>query len=113
MARVSGRDLSVQYALEEVEGPQGEDRQDWRAAWLAWWVVRAQGGAKNIDPDVFFTETFRHPAPALEVQLDLANAFIDRDIHGLNSLPADKAIIFQAMPCLEHTHRLYQLGAIH
>lgn len=66
MARVSGRDLSVQYALEEVEGPQGEDRQDWRAAWLAWWVVRAQGGVKNIDPDVFYEHLRKTLTDAIE-----------------------------------------------
>ena len=33
-----------------MAGPQGEDRQDWRIAWLAWWVLKAFTGAKDMTP---------------------------------------------------------------
>ncbi len=48
-----------------------------------------------------FTETFRHPAPALQVQLDLADTFIDGDIHSSKRFPTDDTIINQPVPHLE------------
>lgn len=42
--RVSVRELSLQLAYEEVAGPQGEDRDDYRFAWLAHSIGRMLGG---------------------------------------------------------------------
>ena len=50
---VTGRDLAREQALELVAGPLGEDRQDWRIAWLACWIARAFGGVKEVDAEDF------------------------------------------------------------
>ena len=42
--------MSEQEALEEVVGPLGEEREDRRTAWLAFWIASALGGAKDIKP---------------------------------------------------------------
>lgn len=54
LQRVTGRDLAAQEALDRVAGPLGEDRQDWRFAWLAWWIIRSQGGAKDATAEDFY-----------------------------------------------------------
>ena len=47
LRQVTGRDLAWQEALERAIGPLGEERQDWRIAWLAYWLIRSLGGAKQ------------------------------------------------------------------
>ena len=53
LRRVSGRDLVAQEALDKVAGPLGEDRQDWRIAWLASWIARSVGGMKDVTAEGF------------------------------------------------------------
>lgn len=53
MREIPSREISWQLALEEVAGPQGEDRQDWRFAWLVWWIVKAFAGVKEETPANF------------------------------------------------------------
>ena len=53
LQRVTGRDLAREQALELVAGPLGEDRQDWRIAWLAFWVASAFGGMKDYTAEDF------------------------------------------------------------
>lgn len=51
---VTGRDLAREEAFERVAGPLGEDRQDWRVAWLASWVVKAAGGGSDVTAEDFY-----------------------------------------------------------
>jgi hypothetical protein len=53
LQRVASRDLAREHALELVAGPLGEDRQDWRIAWLAFWVASAFGGMKDYTAEDF------------------------------------------------------------
>ena len=45
---MDSRELSELAALERLEGPQGEDRADWRAAFVAYAILLALGGTKGI-----------------------------------------------------------------
>ena len=53
LQRVTGHDLAREQALELVAGPLGEDRQDWRIAWLAYWIASAFGGLKDCTAEDF------------------------------------------------------------
>ena len=58
------------------------------------------------------TETFRHPAPALEIQLYLTDSFLYRNIQCLESFRAYDTIIHKPMPGLKDEHRLSSLRVI-
>jgi len=65
--------------LEEVVGPLGEDRADWRAAWLAYWVVSAFGGVKEGVTPAWFVGHFLHTLRNRETADDEPNEIIDDD----------------------------------
>jgi hypothetical protein len=69
LGRVTGRELSWLAAYERVAGPQGSDRDDWRFAWLALWIVRAFTGAKDLEAKWLYADlitTLRDVAKADE-----------------------------------------------
>ena len=50
LATVTSRELTEQAALEKVFGPLGEERMDWRFAWLAMlWTVDKERKLKLVD----------------------------------------------------------------
>jgi hypothetical protein len=55
LGRVTSRELSWLAAYERVAGPQGSDRDDWRFAWLALWIVRA-AGVKELEAKWLYTD---------------------------------------------------------
>lgn len=55
LGRVTSRELSWLAAHERVAGPQGSDRDDWRFAWLALWIVRA-AGVKELEAKWLYTD---------------------------------------------------------
>lgn len=76
---MTGRDLAREQALELVAGPLGEDRQDWRIAWLAFWVMRAAGGAKDLTAEDFLECFLADTQQKREHEQDVVE-IIDEDV---------------------------------
>ena len=74
LQRMTSRDLLAQDALDKVAGPLGEDREDWRIAWLAYWIASAFGGLKDCTAEdflqIFLADTRRkreHEQEVIEI----------------------------------------------
>ena len=68
---------------------------------------------RNVGEDVALAERLREPAPALEVELDLADAVLDGHVQGGEDLAVQAAVRGQAVAALEPLERILGLGVEH
>jgi hypothetical protein len=88
LGRVTSRELSWLAAYERVAGPQGSDRDDWRFAWLALWIVRA-AGVKELEAKWLYTDLIMTLRDVMKPSDDdeLSHGSAGRRIQSPNRLP--------------------------
>ncbi|HUS40969.1 MAG TPA: hypothetical protein VMX74_16060, partial [Pirellulales bacterium] len=53
LEEVDSAELALQQAFERKNGPQGEEREDWRCAYIRWQIATSWGGAKGAKLEDF------------------------------------------------------------
>ena len=82
MGQVTSLEIALLDALERTDGPQGQDRDDWRAAWVASWQL-----SKRDEKTV----------PALYANLiaSLRKGLVDDDDHEIEIIEDDPELSAQ------------------
>jgi hypothetical protein len=80
LGRVTGRELSWLAAYDRVAGPQGSDRDDWRFAWLALWIVRAFTGGKDLEAKHLYADLVKTLQEIANADEDERDVLIDDDL---------------------------------